>query len=198
MPLFYLVEFGEITMNYADIKINDAANGPGIRISLFVSGCTHHCKGCFNEVTWDFNYGQPFTEKEIDLIIENLKPSHVSGLTLLGGEPMEPLNQTGILPLLRKVRETYGDSKNIWIYTGYLFDKDILGRMFNDVPETKEILSLVDVIMDGPYVESLKDLSAYFRGSSNQRAINVPETMKNNGNIVIWEPVKPQYIYSPT
>lgn len=185
-------------MNYADIKQNDAANGPGVRISLFVSGCTHHCKGCFNEVTWDFNYGRPFTHKEIDLIIEYLKPSYISGLTLLGGEPMEPVNQSGILPLLKKVREVYGDSKNVWIYTGYLFDRDIMGRMMEEVPETKEILPLVDVIMDGPYVESLKDLGAYFRGSSNQRAIDVPATLKNNGEIVTWEPVKPQYVYSPT
>ena len=95
-------------MNYADIKCNDAANGPGVRISLFVSGCTHHCKGCFNEVTWDFNYGNPFTQKEIDMIIKDLEPPYISGLTILGGEPMEPANQPGILPLIRKVREVYG------------------------------------------------------------------------------------------
>ena len=147
-------------MNYADIKQCDAANGPGIRISLFVSGCTHRCKGCFNEVAWDFNYGKPFTPNEIDLIIEYLKPSHITGLTILGGEPMEPQNQTGILPLLRKVREVYGNTKTIWIFSGYLFDKDILGRMADAIPETNEILSLIDVIMDGPYVEELKDLSA--------------------------------------
>ena len=185
-------------MNFADIKQNDAANGPGIRVSLFVSGCTHHCKGCFNEVTWDFNYGNPFTSNEIDLIIEYLKPSHVSGLTLLGGEPMEPQNQTGILPLLRKVREVYGDTKNIWLFTGYLFDRDICGRMCKELPETEEILSYLDVIMDGPYVEALKDLSAYFRGSSNQRAIDVPATLKNGGEIVTWEPDKPIYVFPNT
>ena len=145
-------------MNYADIKCNDAANGPGVRISLFVSGCTHHCKGCFNEVTWDFNYGNPFTQKEIDMIIKDLEPPYISGLTILGGEPMEPANQPGILPLIRKVREVYGSGKTIWIYSGYLFDRDILGRMVNEIPETKEILSGIDVLMDGPYVEELKDL----------------------------------------
>jgi anaerobic ribonucleoside-triphosphate reductase activating protein len=184
-------------MNYADIKLCDAANGPGIRISLFVSGCTHRCKGCFNEVAWDFNYGKPFTEKEIDFIIEQLKPSHITGLTILGGEPMEPQNQPGILPLLRKVREVYGDTKTIWIFSGYLFDKDILGKMADTVPETKEILSYIDVMMDGPYVEELKDLSAYFRGSSNQRGILVQESLKS-GNLVLWEPDTPKYVFSNT
>lgn len=184
-------------MNYADIKLCDAANGPGIRISLFVSGCTHRCKGCFNEVAWDFNYGKPFTEKEIDFIIEQLKPSHITGLTILGGEPMEPQNQPGILPLLRKVREVYGDTKTIWIFSGYLFDRDILGRMADTVPETKEILSYIDVMMDGPYVEELKDLSAYFRGSSNQRGILVQESLKS-GNLVLWEPDTPKYVFSNT
>ncbi len=185
-------------MNYADIKQNDAANGPGIRISLFVSGCTHHCKGCFNEATWDFNYGQPYTDRETNLITDYLRPSYVSGLTILGGEPMEPSNQKGILPLLKKVREVYGNSKTIWLYTGYLFDRDIYGKMYHEIPETKDILSCLDVIMDGPFVESLKDLSAYFRGSSNQRAINVPETLKRNGEIVIWEPYRPIYEFSNT
>lgn len=185
-------------MNYADIKQCDAANGPGIRISLFVSGCTHRCKGCFNEAAWDFNYGKPFTENEINRIIEYLVPSHISGLTILGGEPMEPANQTGILPLLRKVREVYGNTKSIWIFSGYLFDRDILGRMLVSVPETKEILSYVDVMMDGPFIEELKDLGAYFRGSSNQRAILVQKTLKNNGELVFWEPDKPKYVYSNT
>ena len=184
-------------MNYADIKQCDAANGPGIRISLFVSGCTHRCKGCFNEVAWDFNYGKPFTPNEIDLIIEYLKPSHITGLTILGGEPMEPQNQTGILPLLRKVREVYGNTKTIWIFSGYLFDKDILGRMMDTIPETKEILSYIDVMMDGPYVDELKDLSAYFRGSSNQRGILVQESLQS-GDLVFWEPDTPKYVFSNT
>ena len=184
-------------MNYATIKNCDIANGPGVRVSLFVSGCTHRCKGCFNEVAWDFNFGKPFTEKEMDFIIEQLKPSHITGLTILGGEPMEPQNQPGILPLLRKVREVYGDTKTIWIFSGYLFDRDILGRMADTVPETKEILSYIDVMMDGPYVEELKDLSAYFRGSSNQRGILVQESLKS-GNLVLWEPDTPKYVFSNT
>ena len=186
-------------MNYADIKLCDAANGPGIRISLFVSGCTHRCKGCFNEVAWDFNYGKPFTDAEIDFIIESLAPAHITGLTILGGEPMDPKNQPGILPLLRKVREVYGNNKSIWIFTGYLFDRDILGRMINELPHTREILDLVDVFMDGPYIEELKDLSAYFRGSSNQRGILVRETMANpNNELVLWEPDTPIYVFSNT
>ncbi len=178
-------------MNYADIKQFDAANGPGIRISLFVSGCNHKCKGCFNEMAWDFNYGNPFTEKEIDLIIEYMKPDYISGLTLLGGEPLEPANQPGILPLLRKVHQVYGSSKSIWLFTGFLFDKDVLEKMIPTIPETKEILQYLDVIMDGPYVEEQKDLSAYFRGSNNQRAILVQESL--DGNLVFWEPDKPIY-----
>ena len=136
-------------------------------------------------------------KKEIDFIIEQLKPSHITGLTILGGEPMEPQNQPGILPLLRKVREVYGDTKTIWIFSGYLFDRDILGRMADTVPETKEILSYIDVMMDGPYVEELKDLSAYFRGSSNQRGILVQESLKS-GNLVLWEPDTPKYVFSNT
>ncbi len=185
-------------MNYADIKQCDAANGPGIRISLFVSGCTHRCKGCFNEVAWDFNYGKPFTQSEIDRIIDYLSPSYIAGLTILGGEPMEPSNQEGILPLLRKVREVYGDTKSIWIFTGYLFDKDILGRMADTVPHTQEILSYVDVMMDGPYIEEQKDLGAYFRGSNNQRAILVQETLKNNNELIFWEPDTPKYLFPNT
>lgn len=185
-------------MNYADIKRCDAANGPGVRISLFVSGCTHKCKGCFNEVAWDFNYGNPYTEEQTDYIIEQLAPSYISGLTILGGEPMEPSNQEGIVPLLRKVREVFGHTKTIWIYTGYLFDKDIMGRMYDTLPYTREILSYVDVMMDGPFIEEQKDLGAYFRGSDNQRAILVQETLSDNGNLHFWKPQEPRYVYSAT
>ena len=185
-------------MNYADIKQCDAANGPGIRISIFVSGCTHACKGCFNEVAWDFNYGEPFTDKELEFIIESCRPSHIAGLSVLGGEPMDPRNQPGILPLLRRFREEFGHTKTIWLWTGYLFDRDVLGNMAANVPETKELLSYLDVVMDGPYVEELKDLSAYFRGSSNQRAIDVPATLAANGELVFWEPQKPKYVYANT
>ena len=115
-------------MNYAEIKYNDIANGPGVRTSLFVSGCTHRCKGCFNEVAWDFNYGTPFTQETIDAIINSMKPAYIAGITLLGGEPFEPANQRGLLPLLKQVKQTYPD-KNIWCFTGYLFDKDIMDKV---------------------------------------------------------------------
>ncbi len=185
-------------MYYGDIKNCDAANGPGVRISLFVSGCTHKCKGCFNEATWDFCYGDPYGQEQEDKIIELLRPSYITGLTVLGGEPMEPQNQPEVLKLLRRVRKEFGDSKSIWVYSGYLFDKDIVGRMFNEVPETKELISLVDVMMDGPFVLELLDKTLYFRGSSNQRAIDVPATIADNYNIHIWEPHVPKYIYSNT
>ena len=172
-------------MNYADIKRCDVANGEGVRVSLFVSGCTHHCKECFNKEAWDFNYGKPFTEKEIDTIMEYLKPGYVAGLSLLGGEPMEPSNQEGILPLLRRVKKTYPE-KNIWCYTGYLFDKDILDRMCQESEITKEIVSYLDIVVDGEFVVKQKNLKVNFRGSDNQRIIDVKKTMEA-GKIVHWE-----------
>ncbi|MCI5731546.1 MAG: anaerobic ribonucleoside-triphosphate reductase activating protein [Eubacterium sp.] len=172
-------------MNYADIKRCDVANGEGVRVSLFVSGCTHHCKECFNKEAWDFNYGKPFTEKEIDTIMEYLKPGYVAGLSLLGGEPMEPSNQEGILPLLRRVKKTYPE-KNIWCYTGYLFDKDILERMCQESEITKEIVSYLDIVVDGEFVVKQKNLKVNFRGSDNQRIIDVKKTMEA-GKIVHWE-----------
>ena len=171
-------------MNYADIKQYDVANGPGIRISLFVSGCNHHCKGCFNEEAWDFNYGTPFTDETIDTIIKYLNSPHIAGLTLLGGEPMEPQNQEALLPLVKRVREVYGNKKNIWCYTGYVLDRDLLGESRAKCEHTRELLENLDVLVDGPFVEDLKNLTLKFRGSSNQRIINVPETLKTN-NIVL-------------
>lgn len=173
-------------MNYADIKQYDVANGPGIRISLFVSGCNHHCKGCFNEEAWDFNYGKPFTDETIDMIIEYLASPHIAGLTLLGGEPMEPINQKALLPLVKRVKETYPD-KSIWCFTGFRFDEDIVGRMLNSVPETREILSYFDVMVDGKFVEELKNVSLIFKGSSNQRTILVQESLQSD-KIVLWTP----------
>ena len=172
-------------MNYADIKQYDVANGLGIRVSLFVSGCTHHCKNCFNKETWDFHFGNPFTEAENEKILEYLKPSYVSGLSLLGGEPFEPENQPGLLPLVKKAKEVYPD-KNIWCYTGYLFDEDICGKMLDQVPETRELLSYIDVLIDGPFIEERKNLKIRFRGSDNQRIIDVKKTMEA-GEIVLWE-----------
>lgn len=172
-------------MNYADIKRIDVANGPGIRVSLFVSGCTHHCKGCFNEVTWDFNYGKPFTENEIDEIIEYLDKDYIKGLTILGGEPFEHQNQKGLLPLLRKVREVFPE-KSIWCFSGYLFDKQIVGEMCQKWEETKEMLSYLDVLVDGRFIQERKNLSLRFRGSDNQRIILVQESLKV-GNVVLWD-----------
>ena len=172
-------------MNYAIIKNCDIANGPGVRVSLFVSGCTHRCPGCFNEIAWDFNYGQPFTQKTIDDIIAMLKPAHIKGLTLLGGEPFEPQNQPAVLELLRQVRAEL-PGKSIWAFSGYLFDKDILGKRLGPWEITEEILSYLDVLVDGPYVEAKRNLMLRFRGSENQRLINVPESLAT-GEIVLWQ-----------
>ena len=168
-------------MNYANIKYYDIANGPGVRTSLFVSGCRHHCKNCFNKEAWDFNYGNDFTEDTIQEIIEAMNHDYITGLSLLGGEPFELINQKGLLPLLKKVKEVYPD-KTIWAYSGFLYDE--LKEM--DYPETKEILSLIDVLVDGKFVESLKDPNLYFRGSSNQRVIDMKKTLKSK-KIVLHE-----------
>lgn len=178
-------------MNYADIKQYDVANGPGVRISVFVSGCNHRCKDCFNEEAWDFNYGKPFTEETIETIIEYMKPSYIAGLTLLGGEPMEPVNQKELLPLVRRVKEAYPE-KNIWCFTGFLFDKDIMGKMFDTVPETRELVSYLDVIVDGKFVTELKNMNLKFKGSSNQRTIMVQESLEK-GEVILWEPPKYDY-----
>ena len=169
-------------MKYAKIKKCDVSNGPSVRVSLFVSGCNRHCKGCFNEEAWDFEYGNEFTNKEIEDIINLLEPSYISGLSILGGEPLELINQEGIIPLLKKVREIYKDKKNIWLYTGYTYE-DIL-KMPNQ--EIKEILKLIDVLVDGEFKEDLKDPLLYFRGSSNQRIIDVKQTLKNK-KIILHE-----------
>ena len=136
-------------MKYAAIKNCDIANGPGVRISLFVSGCTHRCKGCFNEVAWDFDYGQPFTQETIDEILTMLEPDHISGLTLLGGEPFEPQNQGPVLELLRQMKARYPD-KTVWAFSGYLFDKDILAGRLGPWHVTETYLSYIDVLVDGP------------------------------------------------
>ena len=166
-------------MNYAEIKYNDIANGPGVRTSLFVSGCTHRCRGCFNEIAWDFHYGKPFTQETIDAIVASLAPDYIAGLTLLGGEPFEHSNQLGLLPLLRAVRAAYPD-KNVWCFTGYLFDKDIRDNMCNKWAETREMLSYIDVLVDGEFVEDLKNLNLQFKGSENQRTILVQPSLESN------------------
>ena len=169
-------------MNYATIKNCDIANGPGVRVSLFVSGCTHRCKGCFNEIAWDFNYGEPFTEETIHTILDMLRPGYVRGLTLLGGEPFEPQNQGAVVQLLRRIRKEMPE-KSIWAFSGYLFDRDILSGRLGDC---SEYLSYLDVLVDGPFVEAKKNLSLRFRGSENQRLIDVPASLAS-GEIVLWQ-----------
>lgn len=172
-------------MNYADIKQYDVANGPGIRVSLFVSGCTHHCRECFNPEAWDFEYGEPFTTETVELILGYMKPDYVKGLTLLGGEPLEHSNQQGLLPLVRAVREAYPE-KTIWCFSGYDFEKDILGRMMAEWEETEELLGYMDVLVDGEFMIDKKDLGLVFKGSSNQRTILVQESIKS-GKICLWQ-----------
>ena len=172
-------------MNYATIKNCDIANGPGVRVSLFVSGCTHRCPGCFNEVAWDFDYGQPFTQETIEEILNMLRPSYIRGLTLLGGEPFEPQNQGPIVELLQRIKAELPE-KGIWAFSGYLFDKDILSGRLGDWEITKEYISYLDVLVDGPFVLAKKNLSLRFRGSENQRLIDVPASLRT-GEIVLWD-----------
>lgn len=172
-------------MNYAEIKTCDIANGPGIRVTLFVSGCTHRCQNCFNEETWDFKYGSPFTADTENELINALRPGYVKGLTLLGGEPLERSNQQGLLPFIRRVKKEL-PGKDIWCYTGYTYERDILERMCAEWEETKELLSYIDVLVDGEFVQALKDLGLRFRGSSNQRIIDLPESLRT-GKTVLWE-----------
>lgn len=173
-------------MNYAEIKKYDVANGPGVRISLFVSGCTHHCKGCFNPETWDFKYGKPYTEETEEEILSFLEIPYIAGLTLLGGEPLEREHQRALLPLLRRAKERFPDKK-IWCFTGYLYDRDVTGTMCREWEETEEFLSYLDILVDGEFEEEKKDLTLRFKGSSNQRTIMVPES-REKGRIVLWNP----------
>ena len=172
-------------MNYATIKNCDIANGPGVRVSLFVSGCTHRCPGCFNAEAWDFAYGEPFDQTVIDRILADLAPDFISGLTLLGGEPFEPQNQGAIVDLLRQVKAAY-PQKSIWAFTGYLFDRDILAKKLGPWEITEEYLRYLDVLVDGPFIESKKNLSLRFRGSENQRLIDVPASLASGG-VVLWQ-----------
>lgn len=166
-------------MNYAEIKHFDIANGEGVRTTLFVSGCRRGCKNCFNEVAWNFAAGKPFTAEVADEIIESLRPDYVDGLTLLGGEPMEPENQEGLVGFVERVRAEFprGGGKTIWCFTGDIWDRELVtgGRHHTEV--TDRLLSCVDVLVDGPFVQSLHDITLRFRGSSNQRIIDMPATL---------------------
>lgn len=172
-------------MNFAEIKTNDIANGEGVRTSLFVSGCRHHCPECFNYMTWDFCYGRPFTEDTEKEILESVKPVWIAGLSLLGGEPFEPENQKPLLALLKKFKQEY-PQKNVWCYSGFTFE-EITGkeasRAFTD--SSVKMLEYIDVLVDGRYIEKLKNISLKFRGSENQRVIDVQKTLEQN-KIVLY------------
>ena len=172
-------------MNYCELKKCDIANGEGVRTSLFVSGCTNHCEECFQPQTWDFHYGKHFTREVEDAIIESIKPYYINGLTLLGGEPFEPANQRELVPFLKRVREACPD-KSIWCFTGFTLDEELWkDGSYPRCEMTDEMLSLIDVLVDGRYVKALKDISLRFRGSSNQRIIDMVKT-RNEGKIVLW------------
>lgn len=172
-------------MNYGSIKKYDIANGTGVRVSLFVSGCTHHCKGCFNSETWDFNYGKEYTEKTEQEILNALNFTHIAGLTLIGGEPMEPSNQRVLLTLVKKVRKLYPE-KNIWCYTGYTLENDLLKESRARCEVTDELLSYIDILVDGEFELNKKNIMLKFRGSENQRIILLKETLKS-GQIILSE-----------
>ena len=172
-------------MNFCNIKYFDIANGEGVRTTLFVSGCTNRCENCFQPETWDFAYGEEFTEETERQIIDSLAPYYVNGLTLLGGEPFEPKNQPRLLELLRKVRAEHPE-KDVWCFTGFTLDGELLkDGSYPRCDVTDEMLSLIDVLVDGRYVEALKDISLRFRGSSNQRIIDMNKT-REAGKIVLW------------
>jgi anaerobic ribonucleoside-triphosphate reductase activating protein len=164
-------------MNYATIKWTDIANGEGVRISLFVSGCTRRCKDCFNAVAWDFSYGKPFDESVRESIYEGLKAEYIAGLSLLGGEPLEPENQRALLPFVKEVKKRFPE-KNIWCYTGNVFDPatGLLKEQEKNTEVTEELISLFDVLVDGEFIEAQKNIRLKFRGSSNQRILDVKKS----------------------
>ncbi len=172
-------------MHYGEIKNCDIANGEGVRVTLFVSGCTNRCKNCFQPQTWDFSYGSPFTEKTEAELLRLLEPAYINGLTLLGGEPFEPENQRALLPFLRRVREKL-PRKTIWAFTGFTWEQLHTDGSHPRCEVTDELLALVDILVDGRFEEALYDISLRFRGSSNQRIIHVPRTLAS-GIITLWE-----------
>lgn len=171
-------------LNVATIKWYDISNGPGVRVSLYVSGCRNHCKGCFNPETWDFNYGEPFTEETEKKIIEALKPDYIRGFTLLGGDPFEPENAKVLAPFMKRLRKAYPD-KSFWCFTGYDFERDLLTGKQGDPDDVMDILKTLDVLVDGRFVEAQKDLNLKFKGSTNQRTILVPQSLKAD-EVILW------------
>ena len=172
-------------MHYAEIKNCDIANGEGVRVSLFVSGCTHRCKNCFNEIAWDFSYGHEFTKEVEERLFAMLAPPYIAGLSLLGGEPFEPQNQRGLLPFLLEFRRRF-PNKTVWCYTGYVYERDLLGESRARCEVTDEMLSCIDILVDGPFIEEQKSLRLRFRGSANQRVLDLGAT-RAAGKAVIWE-----------
>lgn len=171
-------------MNYADIKEVDIQDGEGVRVSLYVSGCHFRCKGCHNKEAWDFNYGKKFTDETIDRIVNLLDKSYITGLSILGGEPLEPVNQQGLVKLVKTVKEKF-PNKNIWCWTGYDFEKDIFGKMYKEFSYTKELLEYIDIIVDGQFEEENKLVDLKFRGSTNQKKIDVQASIKNDSVVVL-------------
>ena len=173
-------------MHVGEVMTADVANGEGMRVSVFVSGCRNHCKGCFQPQTWDFNYGREYTPEIEQFIIDELSKSYYDGITILGGDPMEPENQEPVLQLLRRIKKELPD-KNVWAYTGYVYDRDLVpgGKRFID-GVTRELLESIDILIDGRFVEELKNLMLNFRGSSNQRIIKMKETLET-GKVVLSE-----------
>ncbi len=174
-------------MHYAGIKYSDIANGTGVRTCLFVSGCRRHCKGCFNAKTWCFSFGEEFTEEVANTIVESLRPSWIEGLTVLGGEPMEPENQRGLVAFFERVRKEF-PNKSIWCYTGDTWE-EIKEGVFLHTEVTDRILACLDVLVDGMFIKELYDITLRFRGSSNQRLIDVPQSLEA-GQVVLWEDEK--------
>lgn len=173
-------------MNYAGIKYCDIANGLGCRTVLFVSGCRNGCKGCFQPQTWDFTYGECFDEQVQQKVLDSLKPEYIEGMTLLGGEPFEEENQEALLPFMKKVKSLYPD-KNVWAFTGYIYDKDLILGGRKHTKDTDDLLSLIDVLVDGPFIEEQKDITLKFRGSVNQRILDLKKTMESGKIVKLME-----------
>ena len=171
-------------MHYGNIKNYDIADGEGVRVTLFCSGCTNRCEGCFQPETWDFCYGKEYTKETEDQLIQMLTNPNIQGLTLLGGDPFEPSNQRTLITLLRRVKQEL-PTKDVWAYTGFVYEQDLLEGQRKHTEVTDELLSYIDVLVDGPFVIDEKDISLYFRGSTNQRVIDMPKTLKS-GNVVIY------------